>query len=379
MRKNHLIWALPVLAGVALSATPAFAATLQSGNVVSVDRPAAGDLLLSGSTLTVSVPVAGETFAAGTNVNVNERMGRSGFLAGNAVSVTKGASYDLFAAGSVINLDGEYGNDVYVAGSTVNVLPGAVIHGDLRVFGGQVTMAGHVDGSAFVSADTVSSNVTIGGDLKGAITQLSFTGGSIGGSLHYRSDKEAQGTGQVKVAGSSTRDDLTTPTPAKDTARSSLVFWLVSLVTSLMAGAAFIWLLPRFLDESISSVEAGWAISLARGAAIFFLVPIVSFILVATLVGWPIALVLILAWLLLMVAAWTASFFVIGRFVLQRAMPERAESLGVQLLVGAVIICLLQVLPLLGGLAMFVLFFAVYLPVLGALGGTAFGWARGNR
>jgi hypothetical protein len=121
-----------------------------------------------------------DTFLAGPDV-VLDAQGRDDiFVAGKMLAVVSDVTGSAHAAGRVVALKGKIGQDVYAAGYTVT-LTGAVagdasvlgyevwfggaIGGDLRATGTNVTLAAPVAGYAVIAAETVTLNSAIAGDV----------------------------------------------------------------------------------------------------------------------------------------------------------------------------------------------------------------------
>jgi len=304
------------------------------------------DAFVVGNTATVSAPVSGEIFAAGATVNLSDFGGRSIFAAGNNVTVSKGTAYDAFVAGSTVTLSGTYGHDVYVAGSTVVISPNTIINGDLRVGGSDVTLGGTVSGSVFAS-----------------VNKLTFTGGAIAGSLKYQSSKDATGLDKVTIAGSTTR---TEPPATSGAGRWDWVSKFLGAFMAILAlGAVLMLGKPKTLDAVYTEARGHWGSNFGRGIAFLILVPIVGIILLATGIGWQIAMVLGAAYVAILVLAYAGSAIFLARFLFEQSANKVSPWMYV--LLGALAVSLLSALPTVGGLIGFIYFVAVVLPTMGAL------------
>ena len=337
--------ALAFGAPLVLSAVPAFAATYSKGQSVTVDQPVAGDAFYANQSLSVEKPIAGELFAAGSSISVKEMPLRSAFLAGNQVNLENGVGYDLFAAGSDITLSGTYGHDVYVAGSTVHLTSGSVIKGDLWVAGGDVRIEGAVNGSVHDSGQT-----------------LDVTGAHIAGDLNYYSNNDVIGASATTVAGQvSKHAKMSVPKP---TDRDRAFGWLTALFATVLAGAILISIAPAFVLKVEEQFSQRWVSDLGRGAAVLILGPTLAILATITLIGWKVAIILMLAWGLMLMLTGILSAFVLGNLILRQT---KSNGQWLALILGAFILEAAHAVPGIGGLLGSVLFVFVFVPTLGSL------------
>ncbi len=100
------------------------------GGTVSVRAPISGDLRTAGGNITIDEAVAGDVIIAGYRVDNNARAGGSVFIAGANVSMTSGAVGPVIVYANNVYLDGEFSGEVkVVAGGAVTLGSSAVIKG----------------------------------------------------------------------------------------------------------------------------------------------------------------------------------------------------------------------------------------------------------
>lgn len=227
-----------------------------------------------------------------------------------------------------------HGRMVVAEGETVGaavIFDGpAIIDGTVRealvVFNGNVEITGVVrkDVVVFNGDVVVRSGAEIGGNL---VTQGGATvepGAAIAGE-------------QRSI---STDVDMTDVGFA-----SRFAWWLAYSLSTLALGLILLLLAPR-LDDAISyaAFERKGA-SIIAGLAYFFLLPIVAVMLLATVVGIPLGLFLLLALSLLYTVGYVAGAHALGRLV-----AKAPRSRYVAFLAGWGIVRLLGLVPVLGGI-----------------------------
>jgi hypothetical protein len=195
----------------------------------------------------------------------------------------------------------------------------------LVVFNGRTDISGIVRGDVVVfnGAVTVRSGAEIDGDLVTRSTPQIEQGATVRGD-------------QQSVA---TRFDLENIGFA-----SRYAWWLGYSISTLVLGLLLLLLLPT-LDAGLAAAWRGSAgLSIGVGAALFFLVPIVAVVLLATIVAIPLGLFVLLALALLYTAG-----YVVGAHVLGRQLIRPPASRYVAFLVGWGIARVVALIPFLGG------------------------------
>ncbi len=197
---------------------------------------------------------------------------------------------------------------------------------DLVVFNGHVEISGTVrkDVVVFNGNVVVRSGAEIGGNLVTQSTASVEPGATI--------------TGEQRSI--STDVDLTDVGLA-----SRFAWWLAYSLSTLALGLILLLLVPG-LDEAISSAaRERTGASIVAGLAFFFLLPIVAVILLATIVGIPLGLFLLLALALLYTVGYVAGAHALGRMV-----AKTPRSRFVAFLAGWGIVRLLGLVPVAGGI-----------------------------
>lgn len=352
---------LVLASGVSLTS----AASYTTGDNPTISESVSDDVYVSGSNVTVSAPVLGELFAAGDKVTVSQKPSRSVFAAGNTVTLSSGSGYNVFAAGNEVTIKGEIAHDVFVVGNRIIIDPSTVINGTLHIAGNDLTIAGQIKGNVEASGSTITSNAVVGGNFKGDMGNLTFTGGSIGGNLDYKSPADAKGLSTVTVAGTTTRSD-------QDYNASGMTYsdWLWAGLATLVTGLALIFLMPRKLEDEMTTITSQWRKSFGWGFLTLIVTPIVAALLIATMIGMPLGFVLIAAYAIALYVAGVIGQILVGSWLLKRfknaPIKTHKQHLIWSLIVGIVVVSLITTIPLLGSIIAFLLFIIVFVPALGA-------------
>jgi hypothetical protein len=249
-----------------------------------------------------------------------------------------------------------------VAGGDVTVGPATVVGGTLSLSGGQLAFLGEAQDTLQASGGEVRIDGTVRGDAEVKAGEVVIGPATrIGGKLivHSRSEPvvpaEAQIAGGVEFHASDVgglMDDDTVPGDAHAVAHGVGSFlWMLGV---FVTGTLFMLAFPAYSARAADQVGREPLKSLALGFVILLCLPVLAVLLLITIVGIPLALVLMMLYVLLMFLGWvTAALFVArkGLQLLRGAQARQAASFG------------LRMLALLGGLL--ALWLAGRVPVVG--------------
>lgn len=312
------------------------------GENVIINGTVTGDLIAAASTISVNGEVKGNIMAAGETVMIAGRIGRSARLAGNQVSILS-----------------QIGNNLAAAGSTVHLAPGAKVGKDAHLAGQSVTLAGAVGRSAGLAGSQVFVSGSVGKDLR--VESSSFNPAStlrVGGNLSYRSEEQVQLPPGAHVGG-----EVNYISPPPKQGRGGWYIWeLLMALGAIILGVVALSVAPRFTFAAANAVsQPAWK-SLLYGFMILFFMPLVVTLIAITVIGIPLAMVLLAAYLVALLLCGVPVAIAYGRW-LAKVLGGGKISPYLALLLGVVIIALLMQIPYLGGLVRF----AVLLFGLGAL------------
>jgi cytoskeletal protein CcmA (bactofilin family) len=324
-----------------------------------VSEPVKGDLFIAGGSIDVDAPVSGDVVAAGGRVRVDEEVAQS-----------------VYAAGGQLTLNGGVGRNVRLAGGRIEVGPQARISGNLTVIGGQLRLRGRVDGHVQAGAGRVLIDAPVTGDV--AVTAGRVELGPrarIGGKLSVRSREELKQAPEAQVLGGIEQQPLPLrrerggerlgPHGERIVSAGGWV-WTVGL---MLLAVVLVAMLPRFFGgvAQVLRERPAWAAGI--GFIVLICMPAAALVLLMTIVGAPLALVLVPLYFVLLLIGYVSAGIALGDWVLARwsatpgtaAAPKGKRALAVALAVLAV--ALAARVPWIGGW----IAFAALLLGLGAL------------
>lgn len=345
--------ALLMILVLAVSVSPGHALDIRHGDdnvTVAAEETVNDTLLFFGESITVDGTVTGDLIAFGRQITVRGMVQGSVFSFAQRVEVTGRVGGNLLGLAQTVRVDGETAGNLYAGAQTVTVGDDGQVVGDV-ILGAQ---DGIING-------TVGRDLTVGAgslNITGALGRNILFGGEtltvqaparIGGNLeaHMIQEDNLRIDQGATILGTTTVE-LQEVEPSRFGTIAFYVEWLIRLAAAFVAGLVLFWVFPGArgvsLDDGRALLSAGGIGFLAAVAT-----PVAAIFVGITLIGLPVALTAVAAWLL---------GLYLGKVVI-------AQFIGRALLASGSITALGVVGPLLAGLAL--VFVAISLPYVGGV------------
>jgi cytoskeletal protein CcmA (bactofilin family) len=344
-------------------AGPALAADVRQGQsvVVAPSETVDDDLYVFASSVSILGTVNGDVIAAGSNVTVGGQVNGNVMAAGGSTTITGNVTGSVRAAGGTLEVSGQVGGDVVAGTGSLRLAPSGRIGRDVLVGGGSAELLAAIDRNVLASADTVTLGGPLGGDVHAQANTIHLTpGADIGGSVIYDGASAADVQPGATVHGQITRieppNQSAGPTAATAGAAGAAVGWLRGLIGLAAAAVVFGLLLPGLSRRTAATLFASPWPSLGVGLAAFVAIPVVAIVIFG--IG-------------LVIGGWWLAFFVLAGYALLGlvGMLSASELVGAQcfgwlrqpprhpvwsVLLGLLVLWLLALVPVIGGLLLFV-------------------------
>jgi len=329
------------------------------GEVVDKRGTVDGNLFVAGETVTVDAEVDGDVLAFGQTVAVGSRIAGDVLAAGETVTVRGTVLGDVRIAGERVTPAAEIGGDVMAAAQRVTLPADARVGGDAWLAGERVTVIGAVAGNVYAGARTIRIAGTVDGDadLRGERITIAATA-RIAGDLTYRSHRDITIEPGAEIGG----DTVFVRTDGPRDLIGGLLAGLAALAVTFWAGILVLGALQTLVMPGLAATTAGWlarrpAATLGLGAAVVLAGPVAMVLLVTTVVGIPIAVLGLAAYILALTAGFLAASGALGRRG-ARLMRWNADAsfftrFGA-FAAGFVVLSVVGLVPVLGPLTMFV-------------------------
>jgi cytoskeletal protein CcmA (bactofilin family) len=317
--------------------------TIASGETVN------SSLWAGATNLDISGTVNGDVLCGAQTVNI------SGSVTGDVVCGAQTITISGTVGGSVrlgaqtVNISGNIGRNTTIGAQTINIGSKAQIAGDAAVAANNVNLNGKLGRDLSAAASNLNIAGEVGRDITGKVSYITLASGAkVGGSIDYTSeDKIAIGNGAT-VGGQVTQHQ---PKQEHKSFLSLLffsgaaaIFLAIALIVSALIITA---LLPQFVHgvSTYGIRRPWWALLIGFLASI--IVPVVFILLLITFVGIPLALLLLLSWLLIGLLSGLFASYYLGRLILRN---QRNPLLII--LAGSVVLVILYFIPFVNILAL---------------------------
>lgn len=328
---------------------------MRRGETAELSGRSAEMAFVSGDWVRVTAEVADDIFAAGRDLRVEGARADHLFAAGGELDLAPAVVRDLVAAGGRIQLRaGAVSDDLVAAGGEISLERGARIEGSTVLVGGKLRIDTPIGRELIASGGRIELNGPVGRDVRLRGDEIVIgPNARIGGDLHVRGAKVEVSPGAV-VQGRTVREvvERKQRSGAAGFVLLAALFALgVLLMKGVVAAAA-----PRLVDAVDRRLRTRLAAVTAIGAVIVLLGPVVVVALLASGLGAPLGLLVVLAWLLALPLAFAGVAYWLGQWIRGRAVPARAAEpprwparFGWTLL-GGLLLVILSAIPFIGGL-----------------------------
>ena len=319
------------------------AATVSIGADQTVDET----VYAAGQTVDIAGTVNGDVICAGQSVTISGTVNGDVICAGQSVEVTGTINGSVRIIGQSVNLGAVVDRNASVAGQNITLSAGAQVKGDLSVAGQNATVDGSVGRDLAAGAATVAVNGKVGRNVSVADGTLNFgNSAAVAGSVTYTSDNNLSRQPGAVIVGSVTRHIPVRHAPVHRELFAGVWFALYFFVALMVLALALVLLFPQAL-QSVSEVAvlSPWKTGLI-GVGVSIVVPAVVIALLVTLVGIPLALLVVIGWIFAIFISWPLAAYYLGRRLLQ----SRTKNPVLFMLLGEAILLIIYFVPFLGGL-----------------------------
>ena len=220
--------------------------------------------------------IDGNAFVMGKEVTVKGEIGGDLFVMAEKLNIDGGYVYSsVFALAEEITMNG-ISYDFYAMASSFNLDTDGFIYRDMRVAASDVTLAGRVRRDAYINANSLKFDETVGtviyGDLNysSSASEYSAPEGSVAGEVKYSQDS---------VESTEVDTDKVAKVSVWAIVLKHLKDLFTALVTTLLVALFLVFAAPKFL-EKLGNMSVGKAFgSLGIGIVAPFVLAILAIIL----------------------------------------------------------------------------------------------------
>lgn len=300
---------------------------------VSVKENVNGSMALAGEKVLLKGNVKGASFMAGYDVTLN------------------GTSEYVALAGEKVSINGTVTRDTVIAASEVEISEEADLQRDVIILAGNVKVSGNIGRNVSIYADTIKfKNAQINGNVKIKGSEIKVNQNTIiNGNLTYPSDSA------ITISDNSVKGKITkTESVIEEESYLDVVMSnVLSLITSIFVFAVISLLLPKAFNKIQTEYEK---VDFNKGLEIFIeglvfliVVPIIVMFLLVTTIGLPIALILLVLYIIAIYLSKIFASYLLGYKLWQKYSTKDINILVLGM-IGLIIIFVLELIPVVNSL-----------------------------
>lgn len=330
-----------------------FAQTLDDAVYVRPEETVPHNLVRLAERVTVQGKVVGDVIALAWGLEIGGTVSGDVLGAAEDVEIKGTVEGNARVVGESIELKGTIGKNVMAAGSRVVVAEGAVVEGSFNVFTETLEIRGEVKGPvhgranrAVISGASGSVNLVMhGGSL--LLTKTA----RINGDLAYQGSQALTQEPGAIVTGKITFDEAKTEGVSLPQLTSQFWWKRILRLFSLLAVAIICWAVAkRFFVLGAVYLQRRPLQSVGVGILVMLAVPAISLALLFTVIGIPLALILMIKLAVLLYVGQVTVSYALGQWLVAKLKRTESVSPYAELIIGTVIFIILGSLPWIGGI-----------------------------
>jgi cytoskeletal protein CcmA (bactofilin family) len=294
------------------------------------DTPRRDNTYLFGSTVRAPGPVTGDFCAAAGKVIIDQSISGDAVLAGGTITLSAPVGDDLRAASGSLTVSADIGGELVAAGGQITIGPNVRIKGPVRIAGRDVDLSGTVASAVHIYAQSVRLSGDFQGDVELAAENIEIAPNStIAGNLRYASGAAPKLDPSVKIGGTVSiwhefdRDKNDVPRP-----HLWLGGGLMMLLGLIALGVLLLTVSPGFTRAAGVTLRKAPGKSLLLGMGVLLAVPPLVILLMITVIGIPIALMVIAAYPMVLAAGYLVAVIGLGDHLLGKLKADKGERMG---------------------------------------------------
>lgn len=356
-RIAFLAAALLLVLAVPFSAK-AFSTSAESAVYVAKDQTIDGSFYSAGTSITIDGNIKGDVVCAAQSVIVNGNVDGDVICVAQSVTINGKIGGSLRTAGNSVVLNGSVGHTAMMAGVSVNVSPNAQVGWDAVVGGASVELGGNIKRDVLGAGSQIRISGNVGRQVNLYLSDSSSDkeknkdntnfyitkSATINGNISYSSNNDAKVEDGAVLKGELKRQDLKPFTDKNKTTRDATVAWLwyriIAIFSALVVGLVMISWLVKPVNDITDKIFTRPFKNLGWGFLVLFLTPFVVGILIITLIGLPLAIILVGLYLLIIYPAKIIVAIALGRkFAGKCKLLKRYKDSLMAAMISGIIIC----------------------------------------
>jgi hypothetical protein len=326
-----------------IGAGVAHAQGFYSGGSITVPQGKTVDqtIFAAGHTIDIAGKVNGDVFCAGQDVIISGTVSGDVICAGQNVHITGTIIGSVRVAGQDVSLGNSIGRNLTAAGQTVTLESNSSVGGDASIGGQTASINGTVGRDLAIGSNDATIDNSVGRNVQFTGEHLSLgSQANISGTLTYTSNNQVAQASGAHVGGAISQQ---LPAAAHHGHGINL-FWLAvyGFASLLIVALVLVLVAPQLFHSATEVAIHSPGKTILVGFLSGLVVPALVFFLFVTVIGIPLALLLLLIWILVDALATVFAAYYLGRLL----MPHSHHAIRIMLL-GAAALLVLYLIPIL--------------------------------
>lgn len=349
-----------------------YALEMRGGDEVYISEKINDDIIIGGDDIKFDGELQGDIIAGGWDIVVDGNINGNVNLSGYSLKVGGNVLRSVRLAGYKVTADGRVGMNLMMAGGIARLSSTCEVQKDVNISAGVAYIHGTVLGDLDVNADEVVISGTIDGNVTARANEKFRIDRSavILGDLQYHSPVKAQIANDAQIDGDVKW--IRKSTEKGSDAFTSFLTTVVLFVGGYIVGLILLALCRKSTCSVKETIMSDLPKSFGVGAIALIVVPIAVILVLITVIGIPLAIVTMLAYLVLFYVSKLFVALALGEALLKLVSSSEEKSQALSLLIGLIILTVLFKLPWVGGIIYIVA------AVLG-MGGILITWNRSRK
>ena len=329
---------------------------IAGAGTVTVNKPVAKDALLLGGNIIINAPIAQNLRAFGGTVIISDEIGGNVLVGAGTVRINSPVKGDIRIAGGDVVISSTIGGNVAVAGGRIIFTKDSAVKGSVAMRGGEIELNGEIDGNVNIKAEKAVIANQVAGDAEISVSEganlMLLDGANIAGSLTYKASSPNGILDESMVKGNIVFQESARLSPQ----RGNSFIWffrLIGLFGMLVVGLVMVSIAPKSIRSAISSSIKNPSRDLLWGLGVLIIAPVAALLLLLTIIGFPLAVMLGIAYAVSLYFAKVLVGIVLGTYVwgaFKGKKRAHEASLLATMVAGVVILWLISGIPFVGWL-----------------------------
>lgn len=306
------------------------------GNNIKVDGTVEGDLITGSRTLIQTGKVLGSVISVGQNLDF------LGEVEGSVRSLAQNT-----------NISGRVKRNVMNFGADLNIRHTGRVEGDVVALGNELTVDGEIGRGlrAAVGTVVISGTINGGASIKAHSITLMPTARIIG-DFKYKSEKQAKIESGAQITGETEWVKIKPDEKKKKGFfnTTNVVIKSLLVLACIVTGVFLILISRRYVQTAQKHVFDSFLKSLGLGLILVICIPVAVVALLITLIGIPLGLIALFAYLVLFYISKILVGIALGHKILTGFAKDKEAPLGWSLIIGVIILTILTNIPYIGWL-----------------------------